>query len=505
MSNSTNPKSTKSEKEKAKKSENQAMKDTSLDLSNLVESVVEGIFAGHSYRRGALLPTEGQKAPAHQDSATFSTSSGDIMVILSIDWQASWIFESQLGGWKRILMNLFGNALKYTEAGFVHISLRAHPTPSPDKTSKQTTVTLQIDDSGRGMSKDYMKYELFTPFAQEDHMSVGTGLGLSIVRQLVTGLGGTIDIKSEKGYGTSVKVAVAISHSENPEPQLLENMSMIADIKTRCKGLTLCLIGFEYYPDIGDTPTGILTAHAQRMLALKASTSTFAMDWFGMTVSAASSLHSANGDILIGLQSKLDFSGEGWSSRPLIVFEDVAPTRHQDEKGIFSLPQPVGPHKLARILGQCLEYIESIRKQKAMDDIPITAQTLTQNLASSQNMSQNAGPVSPSDLMAIVEEINRKAMQAMKLMTTTSHIAQEPSQTPPPIPALERPSVDGSKSPKSQDSKASSSTATEIRHKTKEIKLSSSSETPRRSRVLLVEDNIINMKVCVTVSSSKVG
>jgi hypothetical protein len=233
-------------------------------------------------------------------------------------------------------MNLFGDALKYMEARFVHISLRC----SQDQTLSKTLVTLQIDDSGRGMSKDYMKYELFTPFAQEDHMSVGTGLGLSIVRQLVTDLGGTIDIQSEMGYGTSTKVVVPLESIETPVPELLENFSMISDIRTRCKGLAICLVGFEYYPELADTPTGILSAHAQRMLALKASTATYAAEWFGMNVTTAASLDSAHGDILIGLQSKFDFSGKSWNRCPLIVFEDIVPSHHHDAKGLFPLSQP---------------------------------------------------------------------------------------------------------------------------------------------------------------------
>jgi hypothetical protein len=311
------------------------LKTVGLDLSALVESVVEGIFAGHSYRKAALIPYTGQKSPSNDDATTF-TSYGDILVILSMDWQESWILQSEVGGWKRIIMNLFGNALKYTESGFIHISLCATQSDLPGKTN----VTLQIDDSGRGMSKDYMKYELFTPFAQEDHLSVGTGLGLSIARQLVADLGGTIDIQSEKGSGTSAKVSVALETTLTPEPQLLEYTSMIADTKTRCTGLTVCMVGFEYYPDIGDTPTGILSSYSQRMLALRASISSLIADWFGITIVNASSQATAKGDIFIGLQSKLDFADESRRGRPLIAFGDVGLLYQGEEKGVFALSQP---------------------------------------------------------------------------------------------------------------------------------------------------------------------
>ena len=118
-------------------------------------------------------------------------------------------------------------------------------------------------------------------------MSVGTGLGLSIVRQLVKDLGGNIDLQSEKCHGTKVKVVVPLESITTPEPELLENVSMVLDTKTRCKGLTICLVGFSYYPELGDTPTGILSAEAQRTLAFKASTTAYAVKWFGMSVTTA--------------------------------------------------------------------------------------------------------------------------------------------------------------------------------------------------------------------------
>ena len=121
---------------------------------------------------------------------------GNVMVILTIDWRESWILNSDVGDWKRILINLFGISLKYTTTGFIHVSLQAARVATVSSSSPQVVVTLQVEDSGKGMSKDYQKYELYTPLAQEDPVSAGTGLGLSIVGQLAADLGGTIDIHS---------------------------------------------------------------------------------------------------------------------------------------------------------------------------------------------------------------------------------------------------------------------------------------------------------------------
>ena len=306
----------------------------SMDLGTIVETVVEGIFAGHKYRN---FNDEGGNA----SPTNFRLASGDLIVILSISWQASWVFESQIGGWKRILMNLFGNALKYTDSGFIHVTLSAKPEPVTKLRGPRTTVTLQIDDSGRGMSKDYMKYQLYTPFAQEDSHSNGTGLGLSIVRQLVSDFGGKIDIRSERGYGTSVKVtAPLVPSSELPEIQYLESSAVIADVGRRSKGLTLCLVGFEYYPEIDQTPDGILSPQARRMLAIKSSLTSLAIDWFGMNTTTATSIESAHSDIIMTLGSEYDKSGDISNTQPMIIFEDIISKRIQGNTEAFSLSQP---------------------------------------------------------------------------------------------------------------------------------------------------------------------
>ena len=146
-------------------------------------------------------------------------------------------------------MNLFGNALKYTKRGFVNITLKTQPS-STSKPSAAHIVTLQVEDSGKGMSENYLKYNVFTPFVQEDQMAVGTGLGLSIVRHLVRDLGGQIDIQSEIRHGTTVTVSVPLHSPSAPtEGSSISSETLLRDVKSRTKGLRLCLVDFDYYPD----------------------------------------------------------------------------------------------------------------------------------------------------------------------------------------------------------------------------------------------------------------
>lgn len=104
---------------------------------------------------------------------------------------------------------LEGNALKYTSRGYVKIKLEAtemedlQPAGSTESIPR-ACVTLTITDTGKGISSDFIRSKLFTPFAQENSLSSGTGLGLSIVRSIVALLEGEIAIKSELGRGTGV-------------------------------------------------------------------------------------------------------------------------------------------------------------------------------------------------------------------------------------------------------------------------------------------------------------
>jgi len=139
-------------------------------------------------------------------------------------------------------MNLFGNALKYTDKGFIQVKLSAEPLPTKNKPGK-SRVTLTVTDSGRGMSADYLETQLFQPFAQENSLTPGTGLGLSIVKQIVESMGGEIDVQSEKGKGTQIRVCMSLTHA----PRSLESLeqSLIASTARKTNGLKVGFVGFE--------------------------------------------------------------------------------------------------------------------------------------------------------------------------------------------------------------------------------------------------------------------
>ena len=157
----------------------------------------------------------GSGISARQDSqlGEGASVSGAVQIYLDIDPSAGWVFLTHPGAFRRIVMNLFGNSLKFTSSGFIKIALtqEALSKKQPGMGSK---VVLTVSDSGKGIGEDYLRNNLFTPFCQEDHFAPGTGLGLSLVRQITTTLGGSINVASQVGCGTTITVSFPLPRGE---------------------------------------------------------------------------------------------------------------------------------------------------------------------------------------------------------------------------------------------------------------------------------------------------
>ncbi len=112
----------------------------------------------------------------------------------------------------QIFMNLLGNAVKFTERGYVFLTV-AQTTVGADK----AFFRFEISDTGCGMSEG-MLGRLFRPFEQESattaHKYGGSGLGLSIVKNLIGIMGGTIDVKSALGEGTTFRVELPFGRTK---------------------------------------------------------------------------------------------------------------------------------------------------------------------------------------------------------------------------------------------------------------------------------------------------
>ncbi|MCX8083711.1 MAG: PAS domain-containing protein [Calditerrivibrio sp.] len=135
---------------------------------------------------------------------------------------------------KQILTNLLGNAIKFTEKGYVSLEIFCS-----DVNETQTKIYFKVKDTGIGMSQEQLS-KLFTPFYQGD-LTIskkygGTGLGLSIVKKIVDALGGEIYVDSELNRGSVFTVALNFKKVDLEESNLKKQLSnlkiAVLDTKT---------------------------------------------------------------------------------------------------------------------------------------------------------------------------------------------------------------------------------------------------------------------------------
>lgn len=120
----------------------------------------------------------------------------------------------------QIFLNLLGNALKFTQAGFVLAHARLVP-------GNADILELEVHDTGIGMADDAV-HKIFEPFIQidtqsnfkQDHALKGNGLGLAITHSLLQSMGGTIQVKSELRMGSVFTVRLPLLIASQPLIQL---------------------------------------------------------------------------------------------------------------------------------------------------------------------------------------------------------------------------------------------------------------------------------------------
>ncbi len=123
---------------------------------------------------------------------------------------------------KQILLNLVGNAIKFTSAGSVRIAVEAQ--------AMGTLQRLRFDvvDTGIGLT-DEQQSRLFTPFVQADTSLTrrfgGSGLGLAICKRLATMLGGDLSIASQFGVGSTFTLHLEV-HTPAPSPPVVSRLDM---------------------------------------------------------------------------------------------------------------------------------------------------------------------------------------------------------------------------------------------------------------------------------------
>lgn len=128
------------------------------------------------------------------------------IVTVSPDLAPSHIGDAQRLG--QVLLNLLGNASKFTDYGTVSLSVAAI-----SRDVDQERLLIRVADTGIGIAKEDQA-RLFSPFAQARNAAAGryrgTGLGLAICKRLIESMGGTISLESEPGRGTTISIELPL-------------------------------------------------------------------------------------------------------------------------------------------------------------------------------------------------------------------------------------------------------------------------------------------------------
>jgi len=116
----------------------------------------------------------------------------------------------------QILVNLIGNAIKFTQHGKINIDVY-----KKEQTANKITVGFKVSDTGIGIEKEKLN-EVFERFNQGEDSTTrnygGTGLGLSIVKNLILLQNGNIEVSSEQGKGTTFSFYIPYGIAENQLP-----------------------------------------------------------------------------------------------------------------------------------------------------------------------------------------------------------------------------------------------------------------------------------------------
>jgi ligand-binding sensor domain-containing protein/CheY-like chemotaxis protein len=158
---------------------------------------------------------------------------------------------------RQILLNLLGNAIKFTEAG--HVSLHALPLAPQG-------LRLTVGDTGPGINAE-QQMRLFRRFEQAEGAQTtsrygGSGLGLAICQELAVAMGGRIEVESAPGKGTRFSVDLPALHASTGEP--VQAPAPPVGTLTQVRPLDILLV--EDDATVADVVAGLLRARGHRVL-----------------------------------------------------------------------------------------------------------------------------------------------------------------------------------------------------------------------------------------------
>ncbi|GAA5873951.1 hypothetical protein JCM3774_004049 [Rhodotorula dairenensis] len=163
----------------------------SVDLDALVVDVVQSCWS--KSRRLATIHKE------------YSPDKLDI--VFNSTLPAALRANVDVGGLKRVLVNLLANSVKFTSNGTITLTVSMDEAPHPDG---KRMFRFECRDTGRGMEPGFVRDHLYTAFKQADPFAPGAGLGTSIADSIARRMGGSLRYESTLNVGTTATVSVPL-------------------------------------------------------------------------------------------------------------------------------------------------------------------------------------------------------------------------------------------------------------------------------------------------------
>ncbi|KAJ4406843.1 hypothetical protein N0V91_004273 [Didymella pomorum] len=406
-----------------------------------------------------------------------NSHSSEVIVVCNIKHEENWTYYTEPGALRRIAVNLIGNALKYTKSGSVVVTLSASQMiQDPGRISNDLdtgrTVTLHIQDTGRGMSRDFMDNQLFLPFTQEDSTSShGVGLGMSIVKSLVSLLGGEIQVQSEERKGTemSVRVPMRMCKPDDDEKghaavQFEQDIQTIRDRK-----LSAVIYGFPDY--------------------VRESLTNYLRDWYHCELLEPTK--DARPDIILVDEGNEDVlkavkeTAQEYGKQGVLLSIVMVPSRLGKHMNTIDgyikwerIPRPLGPKNVAKGLLSCLEKLDELRKYGK--NATVDMQEIQE-----EPQSKNKGP---ANLQKLKESLSDDQYMPSLEKLQISERSQSPVKS---SESSKRPS----ESSESSVNKAQPSASRELPDRSTNQKVEPKLESKPALRILLVDDNALNLRL----------
>jgi PAS domain S-box-containing protein len=130
----------------------------------------------------------------------------DLTMTLEVDGAVPHCVKGDPLSLRQVLVNLAGNAVKFTHRGGITIRVGAAAGPPPDET-RTVGVAFAVQDTGIGIPREFLD-SIFQSFSQSTRAFGGTGLGLAICKQLISLMGGDIQVESTVGQGSTFSFTV---------------------------------------------------------------------------------------------------------------------------------------------------------------------------------------------------------------------------------------------------------------------------------------------------------